>query len=106
MNGAVEAFSNRIESIFNEGYVRQIHERIKLRKLQNASVEHVILKMYPDLSAFDTTLPHRRRKSELPSKAYEYDYDSEEYDSGKSESPSKGYDSESSEEGEIDYKTS
>ena len=72
MNGAVETFSCRIESIFNEGYARHIDERIKLRKFQDASIEHVILKMYPDLSIFDTTLQNRKTNKQLPSKEYVY----------------------------------
>ena len=70
---AIEVLPNRIESTFQKKHTQHIQERMRLKNLQDESVEHLILKMYPELPIFDTTLRDRhevRKKGAAQSGKY------------------------------------
>lgn len=59
INEDVGALENRINTMLDAIEARHVKERLQLDKLQFGTV-NALMKMYPDLSLFDNTMPNRQ----------------------------------------------
>ena len=86
----IEDLMNKLEITLNEMQNRHENERQRLKKLQDGTYE-VLLKMYPDLPIYDTTMPDRyERRIQVPahykSNMYVYE-DSSDDDNSENDGP-------------------